>query len=269
MPLRGPDDQEYDGSQEEWFDSESEKVTELYKKIRKKIAPTEPEQEPQEMQLPDIQKAAEELTEQAADILRSEDILITGEKDDETGMLPVILKKTAEIAALVPAARGRHVGSEALATLSRMPLVGLKYLRDSAEFVVYDDQPPPSGEYAVQALGITTIEYDGVKQNHLLVTFKAGQLTGFGIEDTYESLEGTYAAVTDQPIDIATALGSRSARTIVIETNRNIQVKLNELTGDAMSISANQSPFVIDLGLNIDTLYLTTTKDTKVRIKGW
>jgi len=265
MPLRGPDDKEYNGSQDEWKDSESEEIPELFKKIRKKLAPTEPE--PQDIQLPEL--VGEEIVEDITELLRDEDILVTGEKDAETGMLPVLLKKVAEVAAEVPALRGRHVGARALAVLSRMPLVGLKYLRDSAEFVVYDDQPPPSGEYAVQALGVTTVEYDGVKQNHLLVSFKAGQLTGFGVEDTYDSLEGTYAAAADQEIDMATALGGRSARTIVIECNRDISVKLNDATSDAMSIAANQSPFVIDLGLNIDTIFLTTYKDTKLKLKGW
>lgn len=278
MPLRGPDNKEYDGSQDEWTDAEKEGTGELLKKMKKLISPTEPEPEPENFQPPppstpdaweETQQAAKEAREQVAELLSKEDILVTGEIDEETGMLPVILRKVADVTAAIPAQRGRHVGGRALAVLSRMPLVGLKYLRDSAEFVVYDDQPPPSGEYAVQALGVTTIEYDGVKQNHLLVTFKAGQLTGFGIEDTYDSQESTYAAAADIPIDIATQLGSRSARTIVIETNRNIQVKLNDDTSDAMSISANQTPFVIDLGLNIDTLYLTTFKDTKVRIKGW
>jgi len=268
MPLRGPDNKEYDGSQDEWTDAEKEGTGELLKKMKKLISPTEPEPEPENLQLPPP-PSDEETSEQVAELLSKEDILITGEMDEQTGMIPVILRKVADITAPVPPARGRHVGEKALAIISRVPLVGLRYLRESAEFVVYDNQPPPSGEYAVQALGVTTIEYDGVKQNHLLVTFKAGQLTGFGIEDTYESQETTYAAAVDTPIDIATPLGSRSARTIVIECNRNIQVKLNSATSDAMSISANQTPFVIDLGLNIDTVYLTTFKVTKVKIKGW
>lgn len=272
MPLRGPDNKEYDGSQDEWEDNEGEGTGELLKKIREKLAPTEPEPEPQRAALPPVPdegESPEEAAERVAELLNQENILVTGEQDAETGLLPVILRKAAEVTPPVPAERGRHVGARALAVLSRMPLVGLKYLRDSAEFVVYDDQPPPSGEYAVQALGVTTVEYDGVKQNHLLVTFKAGQLTGFGVEDTYGSQESTYAAATDTPIDIATQLGSRSARTIVIECNRNIKVKLNDATNNAISISANQTPFVIDLGLNIDTIYLTTFKETKVRIKGW
>jgi hypothetical protein len=272
MPLRGPDNKEYDGSQDEWTDSENEGTGELLKKMKKLLSPTEPEPEPENLQLPpppSDEETTEEAVQRVAELLSKEDILVTGDKDEQTGMLPVILRKVAEVSAAIPAQRGRHVGGRALAVLSRMPLVGLKYLRDSAEFVVYDDQPPPSGEYAVQALGVTTIEYDGVKQNHLLVTFKAGQLTGFGIENTYESQETTYGVAVDTPVDINTPLGSRSARTIVIECNRNIQVKLNSATSDSMSISANQTPFVIDLGLNIDTIYLTTFKSTKVRIKGW
>lgn len=268
MPLRGPDDKQYDGAVDEWVDAENEQVTELKKKVKKLLSPTEQEPEPQNLQLPPA-PGQEEVVQQLENFISSEDIFITGEKDEQTGLLPVILKKAADVAAEVPAGRGRHVGRGALATLSRIPLVGLKYLRASAEFVVYDDQPPPSGEYAVQALEVTTLEYNGVQQNHLLVTFKAGQLTGFGIEDTYDSQETSYAAAVDTPIDIATQLGSRSARTIVIESNRNISVKINDATSDAMSISANQSPFVIDLGLNISTLYLTTFKLTKVRIKGW
>jgi hypothetical protein len=273
MPLRGPDNKEYDGSQDEWKDEEKEGTGELLKKIRKLRSPTEPEPEPENFQPspppPSDDLTAEGIVEQVAELVNKEDILITGETDEETGLLPVILRKAAAVSPAIPARRGRHVGGRALAILSRMPLVGLKYLRDSAEFVVYDDQPPPSGEYVVQALGVTTIEYDGVQQNHLLVTFKAGQLTGFGIENTYDSQESTYALGTDLEIDIATHLGSRSARTIVIECNRNIQVKINTATSDAMSISANQTPFIIDLGLNIDKIFLTTYKDTKVRIKGW
>lgn len=247
MPLRGPDNKEYTG--EEW-DADGD----------------EPDQQP--VDLPPIPEEQEE-AEQAAGTLTDEEIIITGEKDPETGMLPVLLRTLPKESPPVPPMRGRHVGGQALAVLSRVPLVGLKHLRASSEFVVYDDQPPPSGEYAVQSLGVTTVEYDGVKQNHLLVSFKAGQLTGFGVEDTYDSEETTYAAGADQEIDIATQLGGRKARTIVIECNRNIQVKLNEKTNAVMSIHANQSPFVIDLGLNIDYIYLTTVKDTKVRIKGW
>ena len=278
MPLRGPDNKEYDGSQDEWTDEEKEGTGELLKKMKKLISPTEPEPEPENFQPPppstpdaweQAQQAAKEAGEQVAELLNKEDILLTGEMDESTGMMPVILRKVRDVTAPVPPSRGRHVGEKALAIISRVPLVGLRYLRESAEFVVYDNQPPPSGEYAVQALGVTTIEYDGIQQNHLLVSFKAGQLTGFGIEDTYESQESTYAAAVDTPIDIATPLGSRSARTIVIECNRNIQVKLNSATSDPMSISANQTPFVIDLGLNIDTVYLTTFKVTKVKIKGW
>lgn len=247
MPLRGPDNKKYEG--EEW-DADGE----------------EPNQQPVDLPpTPEEREAAE----QAANTLSEEEIIITGDKDEETGMLPVLLKTLPTQSPTVPAVRGRHVGGTALAVLSRVPLVGLKYLRNSSEFVVYDDQPPPTGEYAVQALGVTTIEYDGVQQNHLLVSFKAGQLTGFGIENTYDSQEVTYSAAADIPIDIATALGSRSARTIVIECNRNIQVKINDAMSATMTISANQSPFIIDLGLNINTVFLTTFKDTKVRMKGW
>lgn len=268
MPLRGPDNTEYNGSQDEWESSESEEPGELLRRIRKTLTPAEPEPTDNESTPTPVEtEAAEQLT---TDMLDKEDILVTGEKDEQTGMLPVILRKISKVSPPVPAARGRHVGGKALSVLSRMPLVGLKYLRESAEFVVYDDQPPPSGEYAVQTLGVTTVEYDGVKQNHLLVSFKAGQLTGFGIEDNYTTVNGTYAAgLTDFPIDIANALGGRSGRTIAISCNRNIQIKLNSDLNNAMDIAANMSPFIIDLGLNIDTMYLTTTKETKLKMEAW
>jgi len=280
MPLRGPDNKEYDGSQDEWTDSEKEETGELLKKMKKLLSPTEPEPEPENFQPPPppstpdawetAKQAAEEDGEQVAELLTKEDILVTGEMDEETGMLPVILRKVASVTAPVPPARGRHVGERALAIISRVPLVGLRYLRESAEFVVYDNQPPPSGEYAVQALGVTTIEYDGIKQNHLLVSFKAGQLTGFAVEDTYETYNATYSAgLIDFEIDLAIPLGGRSARTIAISTNRNILVRLNGPTNDALKIAANISPFIIDLGLNIDKMYLTTYKETKLRMGAW
>ena len=182
-----------------------------------------------------------------------------------------MMEKPPATSPSVPATRGRQVGAKALALLSRMPLVGLKWLRPSSEFVVYDNQPPPSGEYAVQALGISTIEYDGVKQNHLLVTFKSGQLTGFGVEDNYLSYEATFAAiVTDEPIDIQTLLNVRNARTVALFSNRDIKIRFNTDTDPSISIAANQCPFVIDLGLNIQWLFLSTLKtDTKIKLMGW
>jgi hypothetical protein len=145
-------------------------------------------------------------------------------------------------------------------------LVGLKYLRASQEFVIYDDQPPPSGEYVMQTLGISTLEYGGVKQNHLLVTFKSGQLTGFGTEDTYNYQEVVLAGANiDYPIDVTLAL-SRSGRTIILFANRNIQIKYNSISATAIDISVMSLPWIIDLGLNIASVYITTTQDTTVRM---
>lgn len=279
MPLRGPDNKEYDGSQDEWKDEEKEGTGELLKKMKKLLSPTEQEPEPENFQPPppstpdaweDAQQAAREAGEQVAELLSKEDILITGEIDESTGMMPVILRKFKDVTAPVPPSRGRHVGEKALAIISRVPLVGLRYLRESAEFVVYDNQPPPSGEYAVQALGVTTIEYDGVKQNHLLVSFKAGQVAGFGMEDTYTAQDITIlGAVADYPVDIKTLLGARNGRSIVINHNRNITLKVNSTTANAIQLFSVQSPYIIDMGLNLHEVYITTTKDTKVKLEAW
>ena len=269
MPLRGPDNKEYDGSQDGWTDSESEEPQKPRRRAKKRLAAVEPELRPEISEEP-LAPVDEETAEEVTQLLSKEEVLVTGDKDKETGMLPVILRKVPQTSPEVPGMRGRHVGSRALSILSRMPLVGLKYLRESAEFVVYDDQPPPSGEYAVQALGITTIEYNGVQQNHLLVSFKAGQLTGFAVEDTYTTLNQVYpAGLVDFPIDLATPLAGRSARTIAVSCNRNIVIKLNSDTNDQMLVAANMSPFVIDLGLNIDTMFLTTTKETSIHLEAW
>lgn len=271
MPLRGPDDKEYDGAVDEWIDAEAEKVTELAKKVKKEVEDRLSPVTQELVQQPQPESpSGEQPIQQLENFLSSEDIFITGEKDEQTGLLPVILKKAADIAASVPAGRGRHVGSGALNTLSRMPLVGLKFLRESAEFVVYDDQPPPSGEYAVQALGITTLEYDGIQQNHLLVSFKAGQLTGFGMESNYiaQTLD-IPGVVADQEVDITTLLGGRDGRTIVINYNRTMSVKVNKTTADPTILYSSQSPYIVDLGLNLQKLYITTTKATKVRLQAW
>lgn len=167
------------------------------------------------------------------------------------------------------AIRGRHVGAKALALVSRFPLVGLKYLRASSEFVIYDNQPPPSGEYAVQSLGITTVEYDGVKQNHLLVSFKAGQMSGFGMEDTYMTANLNLGVVSDYPVDVKLLLGARNGRTIVINHNRNIIIKVNDPTANQMELFAVQSPYIIDMGLNIHEVYITTSKSTKIKMEAW
>lgn len=261
MPLRDPDGKKYDGLFDEWledlFDSGEE-------------PPEEVEEEPVDIEEGEPVEEPAEGEAEALDIPSGE-VKVVGTRDPETGMRPVVMEKLPEKSPEVPAVRGRHVGAKALALLSRMPLVGLKQLSSSQEFVVYDNQPPPPGEYAVQALGITTIEYDGVKQNHLLVTFKAGQITGFGVEDTYLSHEALYAAiVTDEPIDIQTLLGVRNARTVALFTNRDIKIRFNSEFDPSISISANQCPFVIDLGLNIEWLFLSTLKaNTKVKLIGW
>jgi len=168
-----------------------------------------------------------------------------------------------------PSNRGRHVGAKALSLVSRFPLVGLKYLRASSEFVIYDNQPPPSGEYAVQSLGITTIEYDGVKQNHLLVSFKAGQMTGFGMEDTYMATDLTLGVVSDYVIDVKLLLGARNGRALVINHNRNIIIKINNTSSNQIQLFAVQSPFIIDMGLNIHDVYITTSKATKIKLEAW
>lgn len=249
MPLRDPQENEYDGDFDEWSEDGSEEGE----------SPEQIEEAPTQVEPAD----ATEHTDNR--------ILFTGERDPSTGMRPVVMEKPPEASPSVPPVRGRHVGSKALSLLSRMPLVGLKWLRASSEFVVYDNQPPPSGEYAVQALGITTIEYDGVKQNHLLVTFKAGQLTGFGVEDTYLSYEVTFASpVTDTEIDIQTLLGVRNGRTVGFFCSRDVQIRFNSDTDPAITICANQCPFVIDLGLNIESMYVTTlSANTKVKLMGW
>lgn len=200
-----------------------------------------------------------------------QDRVIGERKDPETGMYPVLIEVPPEKTPPIPPARGRQVGDKALALLSRMPLVGLKWLRSSSEFVVYDNQPPPSGEYAVQALGVTTIEYDGIKQNHLLVTFKAGQLTGFGMEDSYLSYETTFGSiVTDEWIDIQTLLGVRNGRAVALFVSRDVRIRFNSDTDPEITVKANQCPFVIDLGLNIVSMYISTIKaPTKLKVVGW
>jgi hypothetical protein len=219
----------------------------------------------------EYEESEDESLEAAPGYIPDERILFTGPKDSETGMRPVVLEKDPSVTPPVPPARGRQVGEKALALISRVPLVGLKWLRRSSEFVVYDNQPPPSGEYAVQTLGVTTIEYDGVKQNHLLVTFKAGQITGFGVEDNYLSYEATYAAIiTDEEIAIQPLLGVRNGRTVGLFVSKDVKIRFNSDTDPAITICANQCPFVIDLGLNIQSLYLTTIKaNTKIKLVGW
>lgn len=249
MPLRDPQGNEYDGDFDGWSEESSEEGE----------GPEPIEEAPTDDEPADATERADER------------IIFTGERDPTTGMRPVVLEKAPDSSPAVPPTRGRHVGARALSLLSRMPLVGLRWLRSSSEFVVYDNQPPPTGEYAVQALGITTIEYDGVKQNHLLVTFKAGQLTGFGVEDTYLSYEALFAAiVTEEEIDIQTLLGVRNGRTVGLFVSRDVQIRFNSDTDPAITVCANQCPFVIDLGLNIESMYLTTLKtNTRVKLVGW
>jgi hypothetical protein len=45
--------------------------------------------------------------------------------------------------------RGRQVGGDALAKIAQRGLVGIRWLRQSKEFVVYDSKPLPEGEYAI------------------------------------------------------------------------------------------------------------------------
>jgi hypothetical protein len=196
------------------------------------------------------------------------DVINTGPSDKTMGMTPA--RRDKEIPHDKPVQRGRHVGAAALALVSRVPLVGLKWLRASSEFVIYDDQPPPSGEYVMQTLGISTLEYAGVKQNHLLVTFKSGQLTGFGMEDNSYSAEYLLVGVqTDYLIDVTVLLAARDGRAIVLNYNRNIAVKVNSITATAFALSAVQSPYIIDMGLNISKVYITTTKTSTVRLEVW
>jgi hypothetical protein len=195
------------------------------------------------------------------------DVILTGPSDETMGMSPA--RRNKGIPHEAPVQRGRHVGAAALSLVSRVPLVGLKWLRASEEFVIYDDQPPPSGEYVMQTLGISTLEYGGVKQNHLLVTFKAGQLTGFGMEDTYAADEITLAPTVDYLVDVLALLGNRDGRTLVINYNRTISIKVNSTTYDPTTLYSVQSPYIVDLGLNLDKVYITTTKNTKIRFQVW
>lgn len=195
------------------------------------------------------------------------DIAITGPSDESMGFSPA--RRLKDVAHEMPAQRGRHVGAAALSLVSRIPLVGLKWLRASDEFVIYDDQPPPSGEYVMQTLGISTIEYGGVKQNHLLVSFKAGQLTGFGMEDTYGADELDLVPTVDYLVDVFALLGDRDGRTLVINYNRTISIKVNSTTYDSTTLYSAQSPYIVDLGLNLNKMYITTTKDTKIRFQVW
>ena len=50
--------------------------------------------------------------------------------------------------------RGRFVGERALPLIAKRALVGLAWLRDSAETVVYDEAPIPSGEFAITPLSL-------------------------------------------------------------------------------------------------------------------
>jgi hypothetical protein len=45
--------------------------------------------------------------------------------------------------------RGRQVGGDALAKIAQRGLVGMRWLRESKELVVYDSKPLPEGEYAI------------------------------------------------------------------------------------------------------------------------
>jgi len=45
--------------------------------------------------------------------------------------------------------RGRQVGGDALAKIAQRGLVGIRWMRKSSEFVVYDSKPLPEGEYAI------------------------------------------------------------------------------------------------------------------------
>jgi hypothetical protein len=248
MPLRGPDNREYDGSQDEWEQDDN---------------PLEGLSDESE-----VDAGTGEGVEVSEEPEASDDY-ITGKRDPEMGMKPVIVEVPREKTPGPPPERGRHVGTKALSLLSRLPLVGLKWLRSSSEFVIYDNQPPPSGEYAVQALGVTALEYDGVVQNHLLVSFKAGQLTGFGMEDNYSGQEIALGVVSDYAIDVMNLLSNRAGRTIVIQHNRNMSIKFNSTSSIAIQIYAVQSPYIVDLGLNISALYLTTTQATTVRFQVW
>jgi hypothetical protein len=189
--------------------------------------------------------------------------------EDTTGLKYGSSKDSPNKVVPVANVRGRHVGAKALALVSRFPIVGLKWLRASEEFVIYDNQPPPSGEYVVQSLGITTIEYDGVKQNHLLVSFKAGQMSGFGMEDNYMTHNVLLGVVSDYAVDVKTLLNNRNGRTIVINYNRNLVLKVNDTTANQIQLFAVQSPYIIDMGLNIHEIYITTTEATKVKIEAW
>ena len=195
------------------------------------------------------------------------DVAITGPSDESMGFSPA--RRLKDVAHEMPAQRGRHVGAAALSLVSRIPLVGLRWLRKSEEFVIWDDQPPPSGEYAVQTLGITTLLYDGVKQNHLLVSFKAGQITGFGMEDTYTAQEFTLVPTVNYLVDIVTLLNNRTGRTLVINYNRTITIKVNSTAYQSTTLFSAQSPYVLDLGLNITQVYITATKTTKIRLQAW
>lgn len=196
-------------------------------------------------------------------------VLNVGPADVSMGMTPSTRPGKAP-PVKSPTQRGRNVGAAALALVSRVPLVGLKYLRDSAEFVIYDDQPPPSGEYAVQTLGVTTLTYDGVQQNHLLVTFKAGQLTGMTQEEDYYATSFTFGVVTDQEVDIESLLATvRAGKTIVLHFDHNMTIKFNDKNNDAIQIFAVESPYVLPDGLTLYQLWVTTTQASKLWMEVW
>jgi len=278
LTLRGRDGKALDEDDEE-EQSIDGLLREAGKVIRKATGieiPEEPEAQAEELLREAgeaIKKAAgaEELTDNI-DIVedRVRGLMVIGQRDIETGMRPILNELPPGVSPPVPAQRGRHVGSEALSLIRREIGGGMDFLRDSEEFVLYDSQPPPKGEYATQPLNVSPIEYGGHTRHHLLVTFKEGQLTGFGMEDNYSAADWeSVGAETDHEIDVDALLSNRDGRTLVVNHNRNITMKLNNTTSVPIQLFSIQSPYIIDLGLNIKKLYITTTQVTKVKLQVW
>jgi hypothetical protein len=279
LTLRGRDGEALDGNEDDEEQSVDGLLREAGKAIREATGiqiPEETEADAEKLLRETgeaIKKAAgvEELTDNI-DIVEDKirGLMVIGQRDIETGMRPILNEFPPSVSPPMPAQRGRHVGTEALSTVSRQVGGGLDYLRASEELVIYDNQPPPKGEYAVQPLNVTPINYAGVTRHHLLVTQEAGKLTGFVVEDNYGGVEANLSGVqTDYPVDLTALLAQRKARTLVLRHNRNIIIKFNGAGNQPIPLYSVESPFIIDLGLNMNTLYITTTETTKVKITVW
>jgi len=196
---------------------------------------------------------------------------IAGGRDEEIGLRSVLEQTTPDPARAnqPPLQRGVHTGVDALNLVARQVGSGLNWVRTSEEFKVWDSQPPPAGEYSIQPLNVTPVTYQGVIRHHLLVTSQAGKLTGFSIEENYYDQPLSVGIVTDQMLDLSLLLSNRKARTLVVKANHNFTIKLNASTNAGIPIYAIEGPFIIDLGLNIEYLFITTTQPTEIKLTFW